>query len=270
MKRINWFIRLAYDGTRYNGWQIQPIDVTVQGTLRSALTKLYETDEFDLFGSSRTDAGVHALDQCVTFRPPRDPIIPPDGMRKALASLIPIDVRIQSIEEKPEDFHVRFDSRAKAYTYLIYRGRLNSPFLGRYFWSMAWTLDLDRMRTAAAAMLGERDFAPFAVRVDKEKSTRRELIRIDFAEHDHMLAITVVGGSFLYKMMRRIIGFLVKVGIGDIPVDAGAEMHETGTTCGYDFMTAPPQGLFLERTFFERAEAENYVSAELPYLQLMK
>jgi tRNA pseudouridine38-40 synthase len=270
LTKINWFIRLAYDGTAYKGWQIQPIDVTVQGTLKAALTKLYETDDFELFGSSRTDAGVHALDQCVTFRPPQTPYIPPDGMRKALASILPIDIRIQSIEEMPEDFHVRFDSRAKAYTYLIYHGRLSSPFLGRCFWSMVWDLDLDRMKEAAQHMLGEHDFAPFAVNVDKEKSSRRELIRIDFAEHDNLLAITVVGGSFLYKMMRRIIGFLVKVGVGEIPVDAPVEMHKTGTTCGHYFVTAPPQGLFLERTFFDRTKAEAFVSTELPYLQLMK
>lgn len=266
----NWFIRLAYDGTAYSGWQIQPDNDTVQGQLRSALSQLYQRSDFELFGSSRTDAGVHALDQCVTFRPSAAPAIPGEGIRKSLSNSVPIDIRIQTVDLMPETFHVRHSNFGKAYTYLIHRGRLNTPFLGRYVWSTAWNPDITLMETAARQMLGELDFAAFTVKLANQdiKSTMRCLNSITFREYGPILAVTIVGSSFLYKMVRCIIGCLMEVGRGNISPDAVAQMITSGSRGDIAFKTAPPQGLFLERVFFEESGLD-YEPETLPYLQLL-
>ena len=156
---------LAYDGSEFSGWQVQPDATTVQGTLASAIGRL--TGEKVLpQGSGRTDAGVHALAQVVTFV--TESSVPTENFVKALNDILPASVRVLSVEEMPTEFHARHSAHAKTYRYRIYRGPICPPFLARYVWHYPYPLDEEAMASGAEFVLGEKDFTSFAA-VDPER-----------------------------------------------------------------------------------------------------
>jgi tRNA pseudouridine38-40 synthase len=263
-----WRLTLAYDGTAYAGWQVQPGRATVQGLLNDKLAKLFGAP-IRTQATSRTDAGVHALDQQVSAELPAIPPIPPGDALRALGKFLPDDIRVLAIDEAPLDFHARHAAAGKAYTYLIYRGLLRSPFLGRYAWPVAHPLDPAAMRRAAADLLGEHDFTPFSVnpRSDEPRDPVKTLHRCEVQELDRLLMITVVGNAFLYRMVRRLVGYLVAVGLGKLSPEGTPALFAANARTA-TFETALAQGLFLDRVFFSPEPLSTYRRTTLPFLDL--
>ncbi|MBR3708275.1 MAG: tRNA pseudouridine synthase A, partial [Lentisphaeria bacterium] len=155
-------MELAYDGTAYHGWQRQPNGINVQEVVEERLCKLFGGKQIRIQGSSRTDAGVHALGLVASCKLPEHPLIPTWKVHKALNRLLPPDIRIRSIEEMPEDFNARFSAHAKSYVYVVNTGDIN-PFTNRYSWLLDDMTDIDSLRKAIQYLEGEHDFSTFTV-----------------------------------------------------------------------------------------------------------
>lgn len=251
---VRWHLAVAYDGTAYHGWQIQSQLKTVQGELLKRLRLMLRAPDLKIFGSSRTDAGVHALDQQVSFEAPLPPGWPPEKMPELLNRWLPDDIVIQHYRICSEPFNARYDNYGKAYTYCISPGVKINPLAARYVWRTPHALDLEAMRTAAAMLVGQQDFASFAVNPGRTlESTVRTLYRLDIIEQDGLVYVNAVGDSFLYKMVRSLVGFLVHVGYGYCPPERTLEiLHGCNRSLAAD--SAPAHGLFLGKVFL-RPEA---------------
>jgi tRNA pseudouridine38-40 synthase len=239
---------LSYDGSEFSGWQVQPDAATVQGTLASAIGRI--TGEKVLpQGSGRTDAGVHALAQVVTFV--TESSVPTENFLKALNDILPASVRVLEIAEVPAEFHARHSARAKTYRYRIYRGAICPPFLARYVWHYPYPLVESAMVEAAGLVLGEKDFTSFAA-MDPEKGTNdlgaRSNVRTIFSSAwercGEEFSYTVRGTGFLHHMVRNLVGTFILVGKGTLQV---ADMTRivnarNRSTAG---ATAPASGLYL-------------------------
>ena len=265
---MNWLLTLAYDGTLYSGWQIQLDRATIQQVLQDKISDLFQFKSH-LAGCSRTDAGVHALAQKVSFSPPEWPVINRQNAWKALNSLLPPDIRILSIDEVSEGFHARHKAVGKAYTYLLYSGKLLSPFMGNYFWPQEYSLSLEPIVRASNLLIGTHDFSGFSVTTSNpEPNTIKTLQRITVKQIGSFLTISIVGNSFLYKMVRRIVGFLVKVGKGQLePSTALQILSAQDRTVQFD--TAPAKGLYLEEVFYQHEEMIRFQSWQIPFLNLL-
>ena len=237
-------ITLEYDGTDYAGWQVQPDVVTLQGTLEEALQKILK-EPTRVHGSGRTDAGVHAAGQVAHFE--TSGRMTPDEFERALNGLLPDDVRVLAAEEAPAGFHSRFSARSRTYRYAV--AYVDSVFTRRHAHYSPAPLDVAAMREAAAALEGEHDFAAFGNLSDDYDSTTRRVTEIRVEETLTGLEIYVTANAFLYKMVRNVVGTLLRVGRGELaPEDvgrllAGKERAEVGTP-------APPQGLTLIRVAY--------------------
>jgi tRNA pseudouridine38-40 synthase len=245
----NLKIVLAYDGSEFSGWQVQPDAATIQGTLASAIGRV--TGEKVLpQGSGRTDAGVHALAQVATFA--TESSIPARNLVKALNDVLPPSIRILEATEAPPDFHARKSACAKIYRYRIYRGPICPPFLARYVWHYPYPLDQDAMRQAAGFVIGEHDFTSFAA-VDSERGREDETIsnvrRIfastwERANEDEELVYSVRGSGFLHHMVRNLVGTFVLVGKSTLrPQDITEILAARNRSAAG--ATAPASGLYL-------------------------
>jgi tRNA pseudouridine38-40 synthase len=263
-----WHLTVAYDGSAYCGWQVQPDQRTIQGEFRQRLRLLFRDPTLTPGATSRTDTGVHALDQHLSF-PERTPCaLTPATVQRTLNRWLPPDIRVLRAERREPGFHARFAAVAKAYTYVICPKAIASPFVHRYAWVFPAPLDAEAMRAAAATFAGEHDFASFAVnprcpeRVGE--ATVRRLHRIELLEQDGLLYLNVIGDSFLYKMVRSLAGFLVHVGRGAVPPAAAASvLAARDRRAAAD--SAPGQGLFLARVFFREGEWATYVPRLPPF-----
>jgi tRNA pseudouridine38-40 synthase len=238
-------IRLVvqYDGTDYAGFQVQPDCPTVQGVLQEALSKLLN-ETVGLKGASRTDAGVHALGQVVTFT--TENAIPLSRIVSALNALLPREVAATDAAEVSPEFHPRFGARRKEYVYRLLNRELPSPFLGRTAWHVPVPLDVAAMQAAAEPLVGEHDFAAFCAAGSATKTTVRELDELSVAQQDELIEMRLVGNGFLYMMVRIIVGTLVEAGLGRMaPDEVGRILASRDRTQAGP--TAPPQGLTLVR-----------------------
>jgi tRNA pseudouridine38-40 synthase len=239
----NLKITLAYDGTRFVGWQRQAAGESVQGHLEGAVARL-EGAEVTAHGAGRTDAGVHALAQVasvhVTFH--HDP----GTVLRALNASLPPDIRVTGVEDVPTEFHARFAARAKRYRYQIANLAVASPFTRAYAWHVPEPLDRAIMREAAATLVGTHDFAAFQSTGTDVHTTVRTLTRSEWREEPELLVYEVEGDGFLRHMVRAIVGTLVEVGRGwrspgqVVALLDGAPRGEAGPT-------APAHGLALAR-----------------------
>jgi len=243
----NLKIVLAYDGSDFSGWQVQPDAATIQGTLASAIGRV--TGEKVLpQGSGRTDAGVHALAQVATFA--TESPIPAQNLVKALNDILPGSIRILEATEAPFEFHARKSAHAKTYRYRIYRGAVCPPFLARYVWHYPFPLDEDALREAAGFVIGEHDFTSFAA-VDPQRGSEdetvsnvRQIFASSWERAGEELLYTVRGSGFLHHMVRNLVGTFVLVGKGTLkPEDisdilAARKRSAAGAT-------APASGLYL-------------------------
>jgi tRNA pseudouridine38-40 synthase len=238
-------LTLAYDGTDFAGWQVQPGDATVQGTLASAIGRI--TGEKVLpQGSGRTDAGVHALAQVATVQ--TDSVIPTANFAVALNDILPASIRVLSVEEVAADFHPRKSARAKTYRYRIHRAAVCPPFLARYVWHYPYPLDESAMREAAPQVEGEHDFTSFAA-VDPERgresvSNVRRIFSSQWQREGCELIYEVRGSGFLHHMVRNLVGTFLLVGKGTLkPADVTTILEANNRSAAG--ATAPASGLYL-------------------------
>lgn len=256
-------LEISYDGKNFGGWQIQPDNLSVQELLQNTLVKLYGGKEIKLVGSSRTDAGVHAIAFAASFVAPARPSIPLEKLKKALNGLTPASISIRSIAEVPMDFHVRFDALGKAYTYVINLGEEN-PFSADYSWLARWKLDIEQMQAASAHLVGTHDFSSFVVNRDNIDNAIRTIYDIDFQQFGSFLCITFVGNGFLYKMIRCLVGALEAVASGAISSNDLKEILEFKDRTKAP-QTSPPHGLFLMKVFYDQAEISQYKLKDVPF-----
>lgn len=228
-------ITIAYDGTEFHGWQIQPGLPTIQGTLEEIVGGM-EGRPVHVAGSGRTDAGVHALAQVAAFT--LDNPIPTDNMRRAINRLLPPAIRILNVAETHADFHPRFDAVAKTYRYSLFRDEICSPFQWRYTHHHPYPLNEDRMMRAARLLEGEHDFTAFAAADDRDgegKSKVRTIFSSALARQGSELVYTVRGSGFLKHMVRNLVGTLIEIGRGNLddsvfPARSGATAPAKGLT----------------------------------------
>jgi tRNA pseudouridine38-40 synthase len=234
-------LTVAYDGTRFVGWQKQAGGESIQGLLEDAMSRL-EGAPVTAHGAGRTDAGVHAEGQVasarVTFAHDAAPVV------RAINAMLPPDVRVMAAEDVAADFHARFSAREKSYRYQLANVAVMTPFVRAYAWHVPEPLDLAAMRDAAAALVGTHDFAAFQSAGSDVATTERTLTRSEFVDRGGLLAYEISGNGFLRHMVRAIVGTLVEVGRGwRAPTDvqavlAGRSRREAGAT-------APAHGLTL-------------------------
>lgn len=239
MKRV--LLSVEYDGTNYAGWQRQSNGLAVQQVLEEALSRACG-ETVAATGSSRTDAGVHALAQQVHFDTASS--IPPDKFPFVLNTMLPPDIRVQSGRQVPADFHARFLACGKTYTYRILNRRHGCALLRNVCWHVPVPLDLTPMRKALSDLPGAHDFAAFQAAGGTAKTTLRVLDRAELDRDGDLLRLTVSGNAFLYNMVRIIAGTLAEIGLGRLKPDAFLRAFETGDRLKLG-MTAPPQGLEL-------------------------
>ncbi len=238
-------ITLAYDGTDFAGWQVQPGRRTVQETLEAALTKI-AGQATRAVASGRTDAGVHALGQVVSCKTPCR--LPADVLRRALNGNLPRDVHVREVRDAPEGFHAIRDATGKRYRFVIQDGPEPDIFARRYAWRLPATLDAAAMHAAAQLLLGTHDFSSFEASGSPRKSSVRTVTDLFVARRwegeSGRIVIEVAADGFLYNMVRNIVGAVVEVGRGAQPVEwIGRVLAAHDRKVRYP--TAPPEGLFL-------------------------
>jgi tRNA pseudouridine38-40 synthase len=242
MRRIK--IEIAYDGTDYHGWQVQPGLPTIQGTLEAVIGEI-EGRTIAVAGSGRTDAGVHALAQVAAFTIENP--IPVENLKRAMNRLLPAGIRVTRAEEVALEFNPRFDAKSKTYEYRIFRGEICPPFERRYVKHHPYPLNVDEMIRLAPLLDGEHDFTAFAA-TDERDELGASKVRTIFcsrvtAEGDRLI-YRVTGSGFLKHMVRNIVGVLLEVGKGNVDRTGLAARLEPG--CGIPpGPTAPARGLFL-------------------------
>ena len=253
-------LTIEYAGTRYSGWQIQKNARTVQGELDRAVRDLTGRSDFELYGSGRTDAGVHALAQ-VAHLDVSTPLSA-DLLRRRLNDDLPADINILAATQVPHRFHARHDAVARRYVYQIARRR--TAFAKPFVWWVKEPLDVARMRVAAGAFVGKQDFQSFAEKDDRDdRSTLVQVERLDIAADGDLLLIAIEGSHFLWKMVRRIVGVLVEIGRGGLDPEATAAFLRESTGAPAR-LTAPASGLFLERVYYKNDRRDRDLAAITP------
>lgn len=245
MKRIKLVV--AYDGTCYHGWQVQPNAITVEGVLNQALSELLG-EEIMVAGTSRTDAGVHAYGNVAIFD--SETRIPGEKISYALNQRLPEDIVIQSSEEVSIDFHPRYQKSEKTYEYRILNRKFPLPIERKYAHFVYETLDIDRMREAAAYLVGEHDFASFCSAGSQVQDTVRTINFLEIEERGGLLCIRINGNGFLYNMVRIIAGTLLQVGSGvREPISVKEALEAKNREAAGP--TAPAKGLHLLEIHFK-------------------
>jgi tRNA pseudouridine38-40 synthase len=277
----NWKLTLAYDGTDFRGWQVQPDEITVQGELQAALARI--TGESPLpQGSGRTDAGVHALGQVASFALAAP--IPAENLQRALNRTLPPAIRILEARTVGSAFHARHSAVAKTYEYRIFREALCPPFLARYAYACSWPMDVAALQKSARAFIGEHDFLSFAA-TDPDLAGRnaeldvkpdpRPIPRTDFqaeaptaatvreilssgwedrsTEVGTLLVYRVRGSGFLHHMVRNLVGTMLDVGRGRLKADSIPEILAARSRSAAG-PTAPARGLFLDSVEYDETD----------------
>ncbi len=264
---------LAYDGTDYVGWQVQPNGTSVQSVVEEAIRRLTGED-VKLIAAGRTDSGVHAVGQVANFH--TTSAIPARQMRRGLQNYLPDDVVVRRVDDVPDDFHATYDAVRKRYRYVIRNDRVKDPFSRRYAWRFWGDLDVDAMHTAAQVLVGTHDFRCFESQWPNKATSVRTIEEAAVVRRDgwdvwesgerkaesgdadsrplnadrSYITFDVVADGFLYNMVRAIMGTLIKVGRGAWTADDVARVVENGDR-GQAGETAPACGLFLMHVEYE-------------------
>jgi len=249
---LKFKLTIAYDGTGYEGWQVQKTGTGVQEKVEEALAKLFPSRP-RLHSSSRTDTGVHALGMMAHFET-RDDEWKPPGRKLALAlnAWLPSDIRIISATRTHPDFHARFDASGKQYRYLVWNHSAMNPLLRHSAWHVPRPLDLVAMREATRHFIGKHDFRSFTANTRYDQgSTVRNLTRCDLKRQGPLLTFIIEGDGFLYKMCRGIVGTLVQAGQGKFtPGEIKTMLAKKDRRLAG--MTAPAHGLVLWKVFYRK------------------
>ena len=241
---------VEYAGTKYSGWQIQRNARTVQGEIDRAVRESTGRREFELYGSGRTDAGVHALAQVAHLDIYTE--LTPELLRRKINDELPGDIHIRTVAKAPHKFHARHDAVERSYLYQISTRR--TAFGKPFVWWIREPLSVDRMREAAAAFVGLQNFEAFTADDPDEKSTKVLVDAVEIEEHAALILIRVRGSHFLWKMVRRMVGVLAAVGRREIePRDAEAflDPSRTDSRATAAALAAPAAGLFLEAVRYQ-------------------
>lgn len=246
----NYKLTLSYDGTAYSGWQIQPNALSIQEVLEKAVEKLIGK-RAKIQSSGRTDAGVHAFEQIAHMRVEEPLDI--DSIHFKLSCILPKDISVHEIVEVPPEFHARFSAKSKTYQYFVHTDRHTDPFTERFRTHIRYPLDLNLMREAARSFVGTHDFTSFANEASKGSAKRnpiKTIFSLTIEEIPGGLCFTFHGNGFLYKMVRNIMGTLLRVGSGklpqeEIPLLFAAKDRKKAP------MAASPKGLFLTKVGYE-------------------
>lgn len=243
-------LTVEYEGTRYKGWQIQKNDRTIQGEILGVCQDIFQTDDLEIYGSGRTDSGVHAINQVAHLDVQTD--IPSDIIRLKMNDLLPADINIKEVKVAARDFHARHDAVMRSYVYLISKRR---TALGkRFVWWVKDRINVQEMRKSAKLLTGMHDFRSFSEESLKDKkgstSTKVQLEAINIYEEGDLIVLHFIGSHFLWKMVRRITGVLVNVGTGKLNPDLLDEwLHQPSKEPAK--YTAPASGLFLESVYYK-------------------
>jgi tRNA pseudouridine38-40 synthase len=243
---------IAYDGTAYEGWQVQQTGTGVQEIVETALARLFPSTP-RLHSSSRTDTGVHALGMVAHFAVPRaEARFTAHKLSLALNAHLTADIRVVSAAAAPEKFHARFDAGGKQYRYFVWNHAAMNPLLRHTAWHVPRKLNVKLMRAAAKLFVGKHDFQSFSSNPGYKKATTvRALTRCDVKKSGAQFKFIIEGDGFLYKMCRGIVGTIVQAGLGKFPpaevkvMLAKADRRVAG-------MTAPAHGLVLWKVFYRK------------------
>ncbi|KAI8526470.1 hypothetical protein RHMOL_Rhmol12G0000200 [Rhododendron molle] len=245
-----WRMVIAYDGTRFSGWQYQPSPPTIQSIVEKALTQITKQERRDLHlvGASRTDTGVHAWGQVAHFVTPFN-YERLDSIHAALNGLLPSDIRIREISPAAPEFHARFSVKSKIYHYKIYNSSIMDPFQRHYAYHNVYKLNSDVMREAAKHFIGKHDFSSFvnASRNDRSPDPVKNIFRFDITEMGPLLQLEVEGSGFLYRQVRNMVALLLQIGREAIPPDIVPKILATRDRkeLAKVALPAPPHGLCL-------------------------
>lgn len=239
-------LTIEYDGTNYCGWQKQNNEKTIQEEIEKAIYKAVG-EVVEVIGSSRTDAGVHARGMVANFK--TNATIPFDRFKYAINDKLPDDIAIIESEEVSEDFHARYDSKGKTYCYSIIN-RQQKPAIGRnYVYHFKWDLDIEKMREACKHFIGKHDFKAFRSLGSSVKTTERTIEELYIESEGEKINIFITADGFLYNMVRIIVGTLLKVGRGKIPVEDIEKIILLGDRKKAG-PCVPAQGLILEKVYY--------------------
>lgn len=243
MSRFKLYIE--YEGTRYSGWQIQKNARTVQGEILEAAIKVFNTREIELYGSGRTDAGVHALLQIAHLEVTT--MLAPEIIRMKLNDELPADINIIEVEKTAKNFHARHDAIGRSYLYQISKRR--TAFGKRYVWWIKDKLDFKKMHETSKLFVGMKNMQSFTADDPEEKSTKVLIEEIEMKEVGDLILIRIYGSHFLWKLVRQIVGVIVEAGRGKLTLDKVQHYIKVKSDEPAKF-TAPPSGLFLERVYY--------------------
>lgn len=239
-------IVFAYDGANFSGFQIQPNKRTVEQILKNAVNKIAKHPEpaISVIGSGRTDAGVHALNQVAHFDLPYK--LSNESMRKALNSMLPLDILVKSAELVSPDFHARYNAHRKTYRYRVDQGEFVNPFKRNYTAHFKYPLDINLMKKAAKDLIGEHDFTSFVASGSQAKSNVRTIYKIEINrdELNNEVVFEFTGNGFLYNQVRIMVAFLLEIGSKQRPV-SDVERVIAAKDRTEARMTAPASGLYL-------------------------
>lgn len=239
---MRYKLTISYDGANYSGWQVQPRKRTIQSEVEQAVETI-TGQHTRVHSSGRTDSGVHARAQSAHFD--LEQPVYPDKLLWGINALLDEDIRVTALKEAAPDFHARYDVKQKEYRYFIWNDRIVPPFLCRYRTPIIEPLDAERMQKAAKYLKGKNDFAAFSANPNREvEGTVRRIFDLTVKKHGREIVISVVGDGFLYKMVRSLAGFLIRVGKGELEPKEARDILASRTRTAV-VPTAPAKGLFL-------------------------
>ena len=249
-------LTLEYAGTRYSGWQVQKNAKTVAGEIERAVQEATGVRELELYGSGRTDAGVHALRQVAHLDV--DTTLPPESLRRRINDALPSDINILAVDAVRRTFHARHQAIARSYIYQISRRR--TAFAKPFVWWVKDDLDVGAMGRIGARFVGLHDFHAFSDDDPSEKSTQVMVEDLGLHEDGDLILVHIEGSHFIWKMVRRIVGVLVAVGKGELNEHEAAGFLSAASGLPAR-LTAPASGLFLERVYYPGDARDQAITA---------
>lgn len=244
----NILLEIEYDGSAYSGWQIQKNALTIQGILEEKLAKILG-EPIKLTAAGRTDAGVHALSQAANFKTRSN--LNCIKLLSAVNTLLPRDIAVRKIKEAVPKFNARFSSKAKIYRYYIYNSKIKSAFWHKYSWQIDYKLDMAAMRKELKVITGTHNFKSFSAVEKRERQMYRKILKTSLKKKGSFIIVSLEGESFLYNMVRNIVGTIVEIGRGKLPAGSMQKIltaldRKKAGPC------APAKGLFLIKVKWNR------------------
>jgi tRNA pseudouridine38-40 synthase len=257
-----WKLELEYEGTRYRGWQMQHNARTIQGEMQDAARQLFAS-KVEIYGSGRTDAGVHASRQIAHLKVAElQTNITPRHIQHGFNDILPHDINILKVTNAPDDFHARHDAVARYYLYQVSTRR--TAMAKNFVWWVKDQLDADAMHSAAKLLVGKHDFVSFCeLEEGKKQSTLVKVERAEVFRDGDLICFRIGASHFLWKMVRRIMGMLAEVGRGNLTYDSFERLLKFKSDVPAKF-TAPPSGLFLEKVLYPGDKAPTAARSLVP------